>query len=494
MSMKSLAICVLFTAFTATAQTQPALTLSVRDAGSAGVVVSRSFGGVMLPMEQRVRFDADSTVSFLLNGDSPEHFLVVVDNSRAKAPNSSISLYPAGDAALRISPAADKEFDVSGHGEGQREGAKAAGAPYRLFWDYVTGAGDKLGLRQDTVPASVENKLLQFADSLMTIINATDEPVRTALRQEMALNTLTLWNEIYLGALYRAGLSVNSPAGGEDWKQADGRMVRWARLDSDANAMSMVFGDVASNEWGKHLTDEYLDALRAAGQEAMLKARFSHYSNNYTGKAREYLLANLIYKDTKDSRFTVGLDSLYTEFTALYPGSAVAPLLDEAVAKNLAINSPAEADPDIRFIDVAEGATLDSILDQFKGKPLLVDVWATWCGPCRRSFEHADMIRDFAREHGIELLYISVDEGDNRDSAVRKLVRAYGLKGNHLIMPMWLKQDIYARFGNNNGVLNIPSIALFDGDGKMLQRRFPESEDAPALLKAIESTLHPSAD
>ena len=96
--------------------------------------------------------------------------------------------------------------------------------------------------------------------------------------------------------------------------------------------------------------------------------------------------------------------------------------------------------------------------------------------------------------HGMELLDISIDEGDNRDSAVRKLVRAYGLKGNHLIMPMWLKQDIYARFGNNNGVLNIPSIALFDGDGKMLQRRFPESEDAPALLKAIESTLHHSAD
>lgn len=493
MSIKSLAICVLFTALTAMAQTKPALSIAVHDAGSAGVVVNRSFGGVMLPMEQRMRFDADSTVSFPLNGDNPEHFFVVVDNSRAKAPNGSISIYPAGDATLRISPAAEKEFEVSGIGEGQREGAKAAGAPYGLFFDFVTGAGDKLGLKQDTVPASVENKLLQFADSLMAIINATDEPVRAALRQEMALNTLTLWNEIYLGALYRAGLSVNSPAGADDWKQADGRMVRWARLDSDANAMSMVFGDVASNEWGKHLTDEYLDSLRAAGQEAMLKARFDHYSKHYTGKAREYLLANLIYKDTKDSRFTVGLDSLYTEFKALYPNSAVAPLLDEAVAKNLAINSPAEVDSDIRFIDVAEGATLDSILGEFKGKPLLVDVWATWCGPCRRSFEDADMIRDFARDHGMELLYISIDEGGNRDSAVRKLVRAYGLKGNHLIMPMWLKQDIYARFGNN-GMLSIPSIALFNSDGKMLQRRFHQSEDAPALLKAIESTLHHSGD
>ena len=63
MSMKSLAICVLFTAFTATAQTQPALTLSVRDAGSAGVVVSRSFGGVMLPMEQR--YEQKHTLKFV---------------------------------------------------------------------------------------------------------------------------------------------------------------------------------------------------------------------------------------------------------------------------------------------------------------------------------------------------------------------------------------------------------------------------------------------
>ena len=134
-------------ALAAMSQTQPALTLSVRDAGSAGVVVSRSFGGVMLPVEQRVSFDADSTLTFPLNGESPEHFFVVVDNSRAKAPNNSISIYPAGDATLRISPAAENVFDVAGIGEGQSEGTKAAGAPYRLFFDYVTGAADKLGLR-----------------------------------------------------------------------------------------------------------------------------------------------------------------------------------------------------------------------------------------------------------------------------------------------------------------------------------------------------------
>lgn len=120
---------------------------------------------------------------------------------------------------------------------------------------------------------------------------------------------------------------------------------------------------------------------------------------------------------------------------------------------------------------------------------MLVDVWASWCGLCRRSFQHADLIRNFAHERGIELLYISIDEREDRDNAVRKLVRAYNLKGNHLIMPVWLKQDIYSLFGNSEQVLSIPSVALFDSDGKMLQARFPESENAEALIKAIDKAV-----
>ena len=79
----------------------------------------------------------------------------------------------------------------------------------------------------------------------------------------------------------------------------------------------------------------------------------------------------------------------------------------------------------------------------------------------------------------------------DREKSVRKLVKSYGLKGNHLIIPLSFKQDICSTFGSN-GYLSIPAVALYGSDGTLLKSRFTESEDAPALLKAIESMLKSS--
>lgn len=88
---------------------------------------------------------------------------------------------------------------------------------------------------------------------------------------------------------------------------------------------------------------------------------------------------------------------------------------------------------------------------------------------------------------------LTVADAENANIIVNRsfdgIMLPYNLKGNHLIMPVWLKQDIYSLFGNSEQVLSIPSVALFDSDGKMLQARFPESENAEALIKAIDKAL-----
>ena len=468
---------------------QHTFTVSANNLGHRKVIVSRSFGGIMMPLQQTIDFDADSLVCYRFGNDTPEHVLILVEGNDAKDATESLSLYTADASMLLTVDPKQGLLEVTGQTATQSAATKAAEAPYQLFIDYVTGVGDRLGLRDDTVAASAESKLMHFADSLATIIDKVPKPVRNALRQEMALNTLYLWNQLYFGWMNRRADKNTQEA--TAWKQADKNITAWAKLDNEANALSLLFDDIASSQWSKALTSSRMDSLRKLGKESIFFARFDHFARNYTGKNREDLLANLIYKDIKDAVFTEGVDSLFSIFRSMYPQSEITPILEEAVTKNMAINSTNELDPDIRFIEPTEGQALDSIIAMFKGKPVLVDVWATWCGPCRKSFEHADIIRDFARENGIELLYISIDEGSNREKAVRKLVKSYGLKGNHLIMPPSFKEDVYNRFGSN-GYIIIPAIALYGSDGTLLESRFSESEDAPALIEAISTTLKTS--
>lgn len=462
--------------------------------GKNNVVVSRSFDGIMLPLQQPLTFNRDSSVAFDFSGASLEHIFMFVEGDIPPNAPRSVSVYPVSPTGhLSINPRADILFDLYGQEDIERAAVGAAAAPYDLFVKYVTRRGDPLSLRSDSVAVSAERKIMNFTDSLVNVIDRVREPLRTALRQEMALNTLYFWNQIFFGRTSNLDSYENLSPEMAAWVEADKRLTRWADLDNEANALSLRFADVASSDWSKRLSENELNKIWEAGEEARLKKQFDFYARNYAGKARESLLANLIYKDTKDARFSVGLDSLYAEFSKLYPASAVSPFLESAVSKNVAVNSSSKEDPDMRFIETAENFTLDSIIGKFRGKPVIVDVWATWCGPCRKSFEHAALVHEFAKEKGLELLYISIDEGSDRETAVRKLVRSYGLKGNHLIMTPALKQEIHSKFGSD-GYLVIPNVALFDSEGRLVRRRFSESEDVQSLIKAIDSALLSPAD
>ena len=124
-------------------------------------------------------------------------------------------------------------------------------------------------------------------------------------------------------------------------------------------------------------------------------------------------------------------------------------------------------------------------LEDFKGKVLYVDFWASWCGPCRQEFPHAKELKSMLskdQKKQVEFLYISID---NSESKWREAIERYQIEGTHAHSAGNLP-DGAARFFN---VSSIPRYMIFDQKGNVVDANAKRPSSRDLVLKDILQLL-----
>lgn len=123
-----------------------------------------------------------------------------------------------------------------------------------------------------------------------------------------------------------------------------------------------------------------------------------------------------------------------------------------------------------------DGTSITS--ENLKGKLVLLDFWATWCGPCVREAPHMVALNQKYGPKGLQIIGISLD----RDAAAL----AKGAKDLKLAWPHHL--DVGSRVSGQFGVNGIPHVFLISPKGEVLWHGHPAQMDGP-IEKAFKE--HP---
>jgi thiol-disulfide isomerase/thioredoxin len=115
-------------------------------------------------------------------------------------------------------------------------------------------------------------------------------------------------------------------------------------------------------------------------------------------------------------------------------------------------------------------------LSEFRGRPLIINVWASWCGPCRQEMASLERLawRDGARQFTV--IGISTDD---YPEAARAFLRGSNATISHFIDSRLLLENML-------GATRLPLTVLVDADGRVLEKIYGARQwDGPEALGRI---------
>lgn len=262
-----------------------------------------------------------------------------------------------------------------------------------------------------------------------------------------------------------------------------------AKLDADLPDDEKFDQDhlLMLNEYRIALYSKYIARYNNKDFKMSSAAVYGNIRDNLKGKSRVFAIANFIgeyVKKQSPDDAAIIKDALRLVRKS-HLDSGYMSYLQENEMKYFILNKPLPDDVLKRTLVSAYGderkLPLDVVLNKFQGKGLYIDLWASWCAPCRADIKQSSGTKSMLAGHGFEYVYFSIDTDVN---SWKTASRQEKITENQYILDM----QAFADFRKFLGQLSVPRYLILDKNHKIksLYAPSPVDADSDAVKRIID--------
>jgi thiol-disulfide isomerase/thioredoxin len=191
--------------------------------------------------------------------------------------------------------------------------------------------------------------------------------------------------------------------------------------------------------------------------------------------------AILIYSVANQVRDDKEQTELHKRVVKEYPESRIAKMVEGSLHQKEAVGKPFE----LEFSDAIKGTTVS--MKGLRGKVVVIDFWATWCGPCVAEMPNMKKLYAEYKPKGVEFIGVSLDE--SKETGGLDKLKEFVAK-NEITWPQYYQGKGWeSDFSRGWGINSIPAVFVVDPEGKLhsVNARGKLDEMISALLKKAKS-------
>ncbi|MCB9192464.1 MAG: TlpA family protein disulfide reductase [Flavobacteriales bacterium] len=252
----------------------------------------------------------------------------------------------------------------------------------------------------------------------------------------------------------------------------------WERMNRSEELDSEFFRELLLSYVRYEALEQY-DFMKFADRHSAVQEEFNLARENLKGLSLQFYLTKTLLKEAKSVQPSLLRQMKEylekTEGSEVFAKMVVDSISDQLDAKDeeVVVVTQTEADHTEIDVEVLDESGKTFKLSELKGKVVYLDIWASWCGPCRQQFPVAKAMKEELskkEKKNIEFLYISID---NTETVWKKAIQELGIEGKHGLSKGGWGSEVTSKFG----VSSIPRYLIFDKKGKVVDPNAPRPSD-----------------